>query len=124
MATKTEVPTREAHRSRSDATRKWVDVARSLAPLVESEVLQANKDSIITPESCSGLERRRPVRGVAAKASRGRGCGRRHLHRDRGGDRPPGRRGGVGVLQPPDWHVVPRDASERRDLQGATRAER
>ncbi len=50
MATKTEVPTGEAHRSRSDATRKWVDVARSLAPLVESEVLQANKDSIITPK--------------------------------------------------------------------------
>lgn len=38
----------DADRSRSDDARKWVEVARSLAPLVESEVLQASKDSLIT----------------------------------------------------------------------------
>ena len=50
MATTTETPASAAHRSRSDAARKWVDVARSLAPLVESEVPQASKDTIITPK--------------------------------------------------------------------------
>ena len=35
-------------RHETDEARKWVEVARSLAPLVESEVPQASKDSIIT----------------------------------------------------------------------------
>ena len=50
MATTTEAAAGAAPRSRSDAARKWVDVARSLAPLVESEVPQASKDTIITPK--------------------------------------------------------------------------
>lgn len=50
MATTTEAPARVTRRSRSDATRKWVDIARSLAPLVESEVPQASTDAIITPK--------------------------------------------------------------------------
>lgn len=35
-------------RHESDEARKWVEVARALAPLVESEVQQASKDTIIT----------------------------------------------------------------------------
>ena len=35
-------------RHESDEALKWVEIARSLAPLVESEVPQASKDSIIT----------------------------------------------------------------------------
>ncbi|MFC9664014.1 acyl-CoA dehydrogenase family protein [Nocardia sp. NPDC127606] len=50
MATTTQAPTSAAHRSQFDAARKWVDIARSLASLVESEVPQASKDSIITPK--------------------------------------------------------------------------
>jgi len=50
MATTTQAPISAAHRPRFDAKQKWVDVARSLAPLVESEVEQASKDAIITPK--------------------------------------------------------------------------
>ena len=50
MATTTQAPISAAHRPRFDANQKWVDVARSLAPLVESEVEQASKDAIITPK--------------------------------------------------------------------------
>lgn len=50
MASATETPAYATRRSRSDAARKWVEVARSLAQLVESEVPQASKDTIITPK--------------------------------------------------------------------------
>src|SRR3954466_9904733 len=50
MVTTSEAPARTARRAGSDAARKWVEVARSLAPLVESEVPQAAQDAIITPK--------------------------------------------------------------------------
>jgi len=50
MATTTDAPAPAASDSRSHAARNWVEVARSLAPLVESEVPQASRDAIITPK--------------------------------------------------------------------------
>ena len=41
--------TQTSHTDRApDDAQKWVDVARALAPLVESEVPQATRDAIIT----------------------------------------------------------------------------
>jgi alkylation response protein AidB-like acyl-CoA dehydrogenase len=42
-----DAPTSDSAHTSEDA-QKWVDVARSLAPLVESEIPQANEDKIIT----------------------------------------------------------------------------
>jgi indole-3-acetate monooxygenase len=50
MTTSLEVPASATQHSHSDAAQKWVAVARSLAPLVESEVPQSAKDTIITPK--------------------------------------------------------------------------
>lgn len=45
---KTEAPASEATNPGSDPAEKWIEVARSLASLVESEVAQGAKDTIIT----------------------------------------------------------------------------
>lgn len=47
MRTLSDAPATQ-NRHDSEEARKWVEIARSLAPLVESEVLQASRDSIIT----------------------------------------------------------------------------
>ena len=47
MTTSIEAPASAAD-SQSDAAHKWVAVARSLAPLVESEVPQGAQDTIVT----------------------------------------------------------------------------
>lgn len=47
MGTVTEPPINHARHDPAEA-RKWVEIARSLGPLVESEVAQAEKDGIIT----------------------------------------------------------------------------
>lgn len=47
MRTLTDTPAAQK-RHDSDEARTWVEIARSLAPLVESEVPQASRDSIIT----------------------------------------------------------------------------
>lgn len=46
MGTTTDSSAQQRHNS--DEARKWVEIARSLAPLVESEVPQAHRDTIIT----------------------------------------------------------------------------
>jgi alkylation response protein AidB-like acyl-CoA dehydrogenase len=47
MVSVADTPTSHTYRGRDEA-QKWVEVARSLAPLVESEVPQATRDAIIT----------------------------------------------------------------------------
>lgn len=48
MTTSLEAPPGSTHRSSAETVEKWVSVARSLAPLVESEVAQGAEDKIIT----------------------------------------------------------------------------
>lgn len=61
MTSSVETQTETTQQASSKITEKWVGVARSLAPLVESEVEQGAADKIITRKGVQAWKGRRPL---------------------------------------------------------------